>query len=461
MEIRVREKIIIHDPTPQVEQYCFSHLVINNPEYAKKERMGLWVGNTPREIVLFEKVGNDLILPFGCLRDLVFRYAPYNTCRYEPLFPALKRVDYQSSINLYSYQERAVSAALRAKNGIVVMPCGSGKTQCGLEIVSRIGGRALWLTHTQDLLNQSMNRAKSVLNIDAKTYGTITDGKISIGTGITFATVQTMSKIDLARYRECFDVIITDECQHVCGSPTKVMQFYKVLSALSARYKYGLTATPKRSDGLERCMFATIGNVVAEVSREEVKHTTCPVKVQTIHTEYFPDESIVLAGDGTLNYANLIDDLTHDIERFKTVLSNIPRNAPTIVLGNRVEYLQRLQKEFAGRSICISGMGNSKKAKAERKSAIERLNSGDLDCVFATYQLAKEGLDAPNLRYVVFATPEKDETTVIQSVGRVARKADGKDFGTVIDFVDNFGMFYGWRKKRERCYYKLQCEVDE
>ena len=133
----------------------------------------------------------------------------------------------------------------------------------GLEIVARIGGRALWLTHTQDLLNQSMTRAKSVLgNIG---QGTITEGKVNCGDGITFATVQTLSKIDLTEHRDYWDVIICDECHHAAGSPTKVTQFYKVLSNLKALYKIGLTATPKRADGLEESMFALLGDIIYEV----------------------------------------------------------------------------------------------------------------------------------------------------------------------------------------------------
>ena len=87
------------------------------------------------------------------------------------------------------------------------------------------------------------------------------------------------------------------------------------------------------------------------------------------------------------------------------------------------------------------------------------LNDGKLNCIFATYQLAKEGLDVPNLRYVVFATPEKDETTIIQASGRVGRKALGKDCGVVIDFVDAFGMYKGWWKKRLSVYKKLGYDI--
>ena len=452
MEITVGKKIWVKDPDSDIRRWCRDNLILPNPEYYKRERMGKWIGNTPKEIFLYEIVGGDYCIPFGCLSELWARYS--NSAPFKPIFRAIERLNYKSNIIAYSYQEKAIQAILRAKNGVVVMPCGAGKTQVGLEAIARIGGRALWLTHTQDLLNQSKQRAASVFDVSRETFGTITGGKVDIGKTITFATVQTMSKLDLQQYENEFDVIVVDECHHAIGSPTRVMQFYKVLSNLCARYKIGLTATPKRADGLERSMFALLGNIVCEISKAEVAHTTCPVEIHGIRTGYTPDYDAVLAGDGTINYAQLVDDLTRNKERFQCVCNALDAlDGATLVLANRVEYLQRLNDSYKGRSICLSTLGASKKARDTRKEALRRLDAGELDCVFATYQLAKEGLDCPNLRYLVLATPEKDETTVTQAVGRVGRKANGKDKGVVIDLLDDFGMFRGWAKKR-RGYYK-------
>jgi superfamily II DNA or RNA helicase len=463
MKITVDSKLRISDISPELQRWCKENLVIDNPDFYKKQSMGKWVGNTPKTIQLFEIINNEWWLPFGCLRDV------WQICgkgaSWEAHILALRSFNYGSNINLYEYQEKAVKEALKAKNGILVMPCGSGKTQCGLEIISRIGGRALWLTHTQDLLNQSKDRAKCVL--DEVGAGTITAGKINLGVGITFATVQTMAKIDLSQLIDYWDIIIVDECQRAAGSPTKVTQFYKVLSNLNARYKIGLTATPKRADGLERSMFALLGGKIHEITRAEVKSTTCKVIVTQIPTGWMPDYDCVLMGDGTIDYNKVVEALTHDEERYQLVLGQIGKlwHGPTLVLANRVEYLQRLCDDYNngqfGDAICLSGMSQSKAAKAKRKAALKALNDGEIDCIFATYQLAKEGLDVPNLRYVVLATPEKDETTVIQSVGRVGRKAEDKKCGRVIDYVDDFAMYRGWAKKRQGYYKKIEAEVVE
>lgn len=454
-------KIIVENPGADILQWCRENLVMDNPDFYKKERMGKWTGNTPKKIYLYEQDGDVLYLPFGLWNINFYNKVKTNYA----IFSAIKDmtpVSFDSHIKLYGYQEDAVQAALIAKNGVIVMPCGAGKTQTALELISRIGGKALWLTHTQDLLNQSMTRAKSLYDIDKSAYGTITEGKVNIGSHITFATVQTMSKINLEQFKNAFDVVVVDECQRCAGSPTRVTQFYKVLSNLSCRYKYGLTATPKRADGLEKSMFVLLGGIIHEVLRDAVADTTCPVKVKMICLEYMPDFDIVLSGDGTINYSQLVDDLTHNEQRFECVcdvLSSL--SGATLVLANRVEYLQRLNDRYAGRSVCLSAMGQSKIAKAARKEALRRLNDGEIDMVFASYQLAAEGLDCPNLRYIVFATPEKNDVTVTQATGRVGRKADGKAYGTVIDFEDNFGMFHGWAKKRRGFYKKLGYEVVE
>lgn len=429
--------------------------MLDNPDYYKLQRLGKWTGRTPKAIQLYEINGSQLWLPFGVLKD-IWRLYPHKEA-YTSRIKPIEKIFYKSGISLYPYQKNAVETILKQKNGVVVMPCGAGKTNTGLVAISEIGGRALWLTHTQDLLMQSKRRAESILDIGGGTFGTITAGKVDIGTHITFATVQTMCKLNLLAYRDMWDIIIVDEAQHCCGSPTRVTQFYKVLSGLSARYKIGLTATPKRADGLENTMFALLGGIIYKVDRSAVAEKTCKVVVKTVETGYQPNMDNVLGGDGTIDYMALIDDLISNEDRFKTVLETIEQlDGSAIVLANRVAYLRRLNDEYSGRSVCLSGAGHTKKAKAERKAALEKLRCGDIDVVFSTYALASEGLDCPTLKCVVLATPEKNPTLIEQSVGRVMRKAPNKKYGIVIDFVDEFFMYKKWHNLRKSVYKKLE-----
>ena len=209
MIITVSNTLTVEKPTAEMQMWCKKNLTIANPEYAKKARMHFWLGDTPKTISLYEMRGETLILPFGLLRNLpdCIKGEAYFTSS----FADADDVFYGGcDVPLYDYQSAAVDAVVAQKYGILQSPAGSGKTQMGIALVKRFGKRALWLTHTLDLLNQSKARAE--LYVDKKTIGTITEGKVNIGKGITFATIQTMCKLDLPQYKDLWDVIIVDEC---------------------------------------------------------------------------------------------------------------------------------------------------------------------------------------------------------------------------------------------------------
>ena len=209
MIVTVSNTLTIENPTAEMQMWCKKHLTIPNPDFQKKLRMNLWLGNTPKSLSLYEQRGNTLVLPFGTLRtlpDFVKKNAVFIGD-----FRAADDVLYGGvDIPLYDYQKAAVNAVAAQQYGILQSPAGSGKTQMGIALVKRFGKKALWLTHTLDLLRQSKERAG--LYMDKRVIGTITGGKVNIGSGITFATIQTMCKLDLSRYRDFWDVIIVDEC---------------------------------------------------------------------------------------------------------------------------------------------------------------------------------------------------------------------------------------------------------
>lgn len=457
MQVTVSNNIRIKNPSEEIISWCNQHLTLNNPEYAQKVRMGFWLGNTPKLLYLYEVHGDEIILPYGTLKQI------------QPLikdsvvtsdFKPFTSVNYGEPIPLYPYQEKAVEQAKKGLYGILQSKAGSGKTQMGIALIKEYGRRALWLTHTVDLLNQSKERALRYMSKDL--IGTITEGKVNIGKGVTFATIQTMCKLDLSQYKDLWDVIIVDECHRVCGSPTQLTMFAKVLNSLSARHKYGLSATVHRADGMIQATFSLIGDVVYEVPDDAVADKVMKVGIKPVGTgvKISPE---CLNTDGTLNYAKLINYITSDFNRNITIIDNLidQKGKSCLILSDRLEHLEKLLKmlpdDMKSQAVMISGKMTTKKGKAEREQAIEDMRTGKKKYLFATYSLAKEGLDVPRLERLLMVTPQKDYAVITQSIGRIARTYEGKADPIVLDFVDDIGYLVKSYKKRCSTYRKNDC----
>ena len=457
MIVTIGNNIRIQFPSKEILSWCKQHLTLNNPEYAKKVRMGFWVGNTPKYLFLYEVHGDEIILPYGTLKQI---QPMIKGCVVMSDFKPFTSIDYGERVPLYDYQEQAVQGAKNGLYGILQSKAGSGKTQMGIALIKEWGRRALWLTHTADLLVQSKERAERYM--DKSLIGTITEGKVNIGQGVTFATIQTMCKLDLSQYKDMWDLIIVDECHRVCGSPTQMTMFAKVLNSLSARHKYGLSATVHRADGMIQATFAFIGDVVYTVPDEAVADKVMQVGIQPIGTgvKITPE---CLNTDGTLNYSKLINYLASCFTRNKGIVDVLIENKDKscLILSDRLEHLETLMNMLPDDMRCqaamISGKMTTKKGKAEREQAIEDMRTGKKKYLFATYSLAKEGLDVPRLERLFLTTPQKDYAVITQSIGRIARTYEGKADPIVLDFVDDIGYLVKSYKKRCSTYRKNEC----
>lgn len=456
MRIVVRNEIYVTGYDEGLLDWCKKTLVITNPEYTKKQRMGKWLGNTPRYLYMYRVDGDTLILPHGKLNDIILRYGN-DAIRYE--YPEIRSVDYGGSVELYDYQELAVDALADSRGGVLQSKAGSGKTQMGIALIAKLGCKALWLTHTKDLLKQSEDRAAQYF--DRSLFGEITEGKVNIGKGITFATVQTLATQNLNLYRDSFDCIIVDECHRVAGTPTAATQFGKVIGSLNARYKYGLSATVHRADGLIIEMFSYLGNIAYTVPDEAVADKVMTVWVNRRDTGVHISPEC-LDTDGTLLYTNLISYLASNTRRNFLIANDLANNSNhyNLILSDRISHLQYLMSLLpAEMCVMVDGSMTSKKAKAERERAIEDMRSGKKRYLFATYKLAKEGLDIPRLDRLFLATPQKDYAIIVQSVGRIQRTFEGKSDPICYDYVDSIEYLARAYKKRCSHYRKCGCNL--
>lgn len=456
VKIVVGAQLTITDPTQEIKEYCEKNLVISNPKYYQLQRMGKWVGNEPKNIHLYDiKTEPGLItyiLPFGCLID-VWNLV-HNKDAFELSCRSGNNVHYEELIKLRDYQDPIPYAVQERKNGIVIAPCGSGKTVTGLISIARLKKKALWITHTVDLLNQSRAASVEALGLYGNQIGVITAGKCKIGTHITFATVQTLSKLpNLEQLADEFDMVVVDECHRCCVNAKSIGMFQKALSTFNCRYKIGLTATAHRSDGLIQGMFALLGPVIYEVPKEAVENNTVGVDISFRLTDYdYSDD--VLDTDGTIIFGKLIEDIALDQDRNQQIADDLIFNAEhyNLILSDRIFHLHMLMNLLPDQK--SAAVIDGKTPKAKREEILRDVKAGRYRYLFATYQLAKEGLDIPRLDRLYMALPKKDYAVVIQSVGRIARAFSDKKNAVCYDYVDDVGMCRKMYHERQKSYRK-------
>ena len=461
MRLIVSNQLKIVNPSQELIGWCKKNLVLKNPDYARKARMNLWLGNTPEKLYLMQWDGDTLVLPYGCLNTVL----SFGDCEVINDLPTPTEVNFGCSIPLYDYQHDAMAAMLSAYYGILQSPAGSGKTQIGIALACAIGRKTLWLTHTRDLLIQSKNRAEQYM--DSALTGTITEGRVHIGKGITFATVQTMCNLDLERYKDTWDCVIVDECHRVAGTPTAVTQFSKVLNSLAARHKYGLSATVHRADGMIAATYALLGKIAYQVPDEAVADKIMQVTVLPRPTKVGLNKEF-LDTDGVIIYAKLVNYLVEDFCRNALIVGDLMLNSDhyNLILSDRLAHLEylmnHLPKQLRAQAVMVDGKMTSKKGKAKREQALADMRVGKKRYLFATYSLAKEGLDIPRLDRLYLTTPQKDYAVVAQSIGRIARNFEGKGEPIAYDYVDN-GIQYLIRSYKKRCttYRKCGCKFAE
>lgn len=435
MKIEVGADIKVINPSQEFLRWLPTAMVIPNPEYNMRARLGLYKGNVPQRIFLYVKDGDDYYLPYGALRHIL---SMQNTEGLEVVnkFEKPTQVDFKCDIPLYDYQEDAVKGLIDGYYGVLQAPAGSGKTQMGLALAARLGRKTLWLTHTKDLVRQAYGRAACYMPKDL--LAITMDGKVEIGKAITFATVQTFGKMDLRPYINTFDTIIIDEVHHCVAGDKGLNWFARVVNALAARHKYGLSATLHRADGTIAACFAMVGDLIYNVPERVTQGKILKPGICPVPTEMVFDMTEITKPDGQIIHGKFMQAITKNDDRNKRIISLLKyeKGKSCLVLTDRLEQLKvlmnMLPEDLRDKACCI----NSSTASKVREKALNEMRRGKKRIMFATWSLAKEGLDIPILSRLIMATPHRDYAVVVQALGRISRTYEGKPDPVAYDLVD-------------------------
>ena len=273
---------------------------------------------------------------------------------------------------------------------------------------------------------------------------------------LDIAGVRSLANLDddsLAKVLGKYGQVIVDECHHA-GAASHT----RVLEAVHSRYVLGLTATPKRRDGLEPVVFMNCGPVRHHISISK----SMPIDrvLERLEWSVVPDSP----AEGLIQ--EVLSAVAADLERTMMIAAAVVdawrQGRNVLVLTERRGHIDALTDAIVkvnGDSVPEPFVLHGKLTSRVRRETVARLDAlGDDEprCLVATGRLIGEGFDHPALDTVVFAMPFAWRGTLQQYLGRLARASKGKKDVRVIDVHDTgHPMLESMWRKRRRGYRAL------
>jgi superfamily II DNA or RNA helicase len=421
-------------------------LTLTNPAFAKKERYGFWTGDIDETVTLIERRGDETILPRGYLPRLVELLKasgePYTIHDRRLVLP---HVPLEFSGTLRGYQAKAIGSATLHSNGVVIAPCGSGKTVMGCALMAHWRQPATVLCHTKELLTQWRDSIRRFLGVEP---GIIGAGDATFSDTVNVALVQALTaKPDiLQELTRRTGLVMLDECHH-CPAET----FTTVMQAFPAAIRYGLSATPTRADGLTSFVTSVIGPYRAIITHGELE--AAGVRV-------VPDIRFVRTGASVWNvvedWSGVMRGLAENGARNR-LICELARDAvnegrTVLLLAGLVDHVEYLGGELGSVARVLHG----RMAKKARERALSDIREGKASILIGT-QVADEGLDLPTLDTLILASPSRSPGRTEQRVGRILRNLEGKRQAVVYDLVDDHPVLFGQARSRFFDAYRELC----
>lgn len=418
----------------------------SNPEYQSKQALRQSTFGIPRMTINYQEDEEVIVLPRGVEALLVNQLNATKidyTVRDERFMGRPLKIAFNGQLS--EHQEQAFNHLCEHDIGVLSATTGFGKTVIGAQMIAKRQVPSLVLVHTKELALQWKERLEQFLLIHetmdrkrkASIIGQLGAGKNNLNGIVDIALMQSLFEKD----KEVKDVIhnyglvIVDECHHVSA-----LNFSRVLGAVKAKYVYGLTATPFRSDGHHPIIFMQCGPIRYQVDakteaiKRDFEHFIVPrftgVRMpSTTHTKkWHITEIYQQICESNLRNQQIVEDVENAI--------NNGRNP--LILTERTQHIHHLVDLMQYKDYEVIVLTGELKTKI-RRQALERirtLQDGNRFVIIATGKLIGEGFDEARLDTLFLAMPIAWKGTIAQYAGRLHRNYAGKEEVLIYDYVD-------------------------
>ncbi|MGI6670155.1 MAG: TOTE conflict system archaeo-eukaryotic primase domain-containing protein [Christensenellales bacterium] len=423
-----------------------------NPQFYKAQAIRMPVWNIPRVICCAEYEDNWLCLPRGCanaLCDLV-AVASSKIVWSDERWSG-RPIDVNFCGMLREEQQSAFDALMEHEEGVLSATTAFGKTVIGAALIGARKTNTLILVHRAQLMHQWKERLSEFLQIREvlpelpkkrgrqkrrDVVGIFGGGNDTRGGIIDIALFQSMGKMDeIKPWIGKYGMVIVDECHHV-----PAVSFEQVMKKVSARYVYGLTATPKRQDGHHPILEMYLGPIryhvdaKAQAARRPFAHLMIPRFTGTRFQLQIEER---MPGISQLYNQIVTDDLRNHMI-IDDVLNCVKEGRNCLVLSERKQHVVWLSEQLGKQLdnvITLMGSRNQRNTPCQLE-ALKRIPSSTPLIVCATGKYIGEGFDEPCLDTLFLTMPISWQGTLAQYVGRLHRLHEGKREVRVYDYID-------------------------
>ena len=355
----------------------------------------------------------------------------------------------------YDYQvdiiKKFVDAGTSTGGGLICVPCGRGKTFMAIAIAAKLGRRFMVVVDKEFLMNQWKGEIEALM--PGLRIGICQAGRREIESDkydCTLCMIQTLCGQEFPEkaFAE-YGFTIFDECHHLGAG-----HFSKALMKVQTKVMLGLSATPKREDGLTKVFEWFLGT---PVYWEKVREADPSVIVQPVYVDCQDNTytNVPVNWKQEPVMGKLLTQVVECVPRTKQVADLIldicaDDKRRILVLSERIGHLKSIEALLAASTkpptmgYYIGGM----------KEEVREAGAATAQVLLASYAMASEAMNIKTLNCVVLASPRKN---VEQSTGRILRVQANKRVVAplIVDIVDVHGVYRSqWRK---RCIYYRKC----
>ncbi len=370
------------------------------------------------------------------------------------------KLDEITSIEKYTLQPNSMQVgfitnlkkilAAGEKRALLISATGTGKTYASAFAMRELGfRRVLFLVHRGQLARQTRKSYEKVF-ANTVSMGLVGAGYHEYEADYVFATVQTLNRDEhLLQYaKDVFDCIVLDEAHHVPADT-----YRKIMDHFTPKLWLGMTATPdKRDDNVEGRNVYEIFNyqIAYEIRLQQAmeENLLCPF-------HYFGITDLSMIGDEEA--ARDFNMLTSD-ERVRHIVNQADYygysgdKVKGLIFCSNIKETEELSAKFnqiinpaTGKNFRTVAL-NGSASEQERQDAFERLAMNEdessedrqpLDYIFSV-EILNEGVDIVEVNQVIMLRPTQSPIVFIQQLGRGLRKASGKEYVVILDFIGNY-----------------------